>query len=199
MNKSNAMTNAQTQAGFLMLEVLITIVILALGLLGLAGLQAKIQTSETESYQRIQAILLLQDMTNRLSSGRLNAGAFITNAPLGTGDDQPTTCSTLTGASRDHCEWSQELKGAAEKQSGSAGERRCVDDDNVRCIGAMAGARGCIDLIAGSNPPVYRISVAWQGMTPLGTPSLPCGQDLYGAEGYRRVIAGYVPIANLSN
>ena len=186
MNKSNAMTNAQTQAGFLMLEVLITIVILALGLLGLAGLQAKIQTSETESYQRIQAILLLQDMTNRLSSGRLNAGAFITNTPLGTGDTQPTTCGTLTGAPRDHCEWSQELKGAAEKQAGSS-------------IGAMAGARGCVDLIAGSNPPVYRISVAWQGMTPLGTPSLPCGQDLYGAEGYRRVIAGYVPIANLSN
>ena len=41
-----------TARGATLLEVLITIVILAFGLLGLVGLEAKMQTSEVESYQR---------------------------------------------------------------------------------------------------------------------------------------------------
>ncbi|MFH1603933.1 MAG: prepilin-type N-terminal cleavage/methylation domain-containing protein, partial [Pseudomonadota bacterium] len=40
------------QRGTTMLEVLVTIVILAFGMLGLAGMQSKIFTAEMESYQR---------------------------------------------------------------------------------------------------------------------------------------------------
>ena len=180
--------SSQRQGGFLLLEVLITIVILAFGLLGLAGLQAKIQTSETESYQRTQALLLLQDMVNRVSANRIYAAAYVTANPLGSGDDQPTSCSGLTGVARDQCEWSHGLKGAAEKQSGTGA-----------ALGAMLGARGCVEQVAGSDPPVYRVAVAWQGMTQLSTSGLACGQNLYGAEGYRRAIAGFVPVANLNN
>lgn len=176
------------QSGFLLLEVLVTIIILVFGLLGLAGLQAKIQTAESESYQRTQALLLLEDMLNRLSANRNNPNAFITATPLGAGDGQPSSCAAFTGIPLDLCEWSQELKGAAEKQAGSG-----------TYLGAMVDARGCIELIAGSNPPVYRVSVAWQGLSRLNAPSLTCGQNLYGAENYRRVVAGFVPIANLVN
>ena len=41
------------QRGSTMLEVLVTIAILAVGLLGLAGLQSRLQVSEMESYQQI--------------------------------------------------------------------------------------------------------------------------------------------------
>lgn len=186
----------RTQSGFLLIEVLVTIVILAVGLLGLAGLQTKIQTSEMESFQRTQALLLLQDMVNRIKVNRLNAASYVTvvNCPLGTGSDSclgtptPASCSGLNGVALDQCEWDHELKGAGEKAAGSG-----------ISIGAMVGARGCVDLVAGSNPPLYRVSVVWQGLSQLQPPSLTCGQTLYGAEGYRRVIAGFVPVANLSN
>ena len=56
------------QGGATMIEVLITIVILAFGLLGLVGLQAKVQLAEVESYQRAQAVVLLNDMADRLNA-----------------------------------------------------------------------------------------------------------------------------------
>jgi type IV pilus assembly protein PilV len=176
----------EPQRGFSLLEALITIVILSFGLLGQAGLQAKIQVSETESYQRAQAILLVQDMANRISASRANAASYLTNGtPLGTNDNQPANCSSLTGAALDQCEWSNQLKGAAEKQAVSG-----------TALGAMSGARGCVEQV-GTNPSVYRISVAWQGMSMLKAPSFSCGQNLYGDDRYRHAVATLVPVADL--
>lgn len=173
------------QAGFSLLEILVTILILAFGLLGLAGLQAKIQVSENESFQRAQAILILQDMANRLSANRINSASYLTTTPLGTGDTQPNSCTALSGALQDRCEWSRTIKGASERQSGTSAS-----------IGAMVDGRGCVEQI-NTNPPTYRISVAWQGMSPLKAPSLSCGQNLYGAENLRRTIGTVVTVGNL--
>jgi type IV pilus assembly protein PilV len=171
-----------------MIEVLVTIVILAFGLLGLAALQAKIQAAESESYQRAQALLLLQDMADRISANRKNVASYVTGAAIGTGDSQPATCTSLTDtASIDICEWSNELKGAAERQSSSS-------------VGAMTGAIGCIAADSTStSPPVYRISVAWQGMTALKAPTVSCGQGQFGSDdGYRRAMSTLVTIADLT-
>ena len=172
------------EAGFSLLEALVTVVILAFGMLGLAGLEAKIQVASTESLQRSQAVLLVQDMSNRLSANRTNAASYVTATPLGTGDSEPAACTGLSGVALDQCEWSLELKGASEQQGGSN-------------VGSMSGARGCIDQIA-TNPPIYRVSVAWQGMAQLRSPSLACGQNLYGSDGFRRAIASFVPVACLN-
>ncbi len=51
-------------------------VIIAFGLLGMAGLQMRMQSSEMEAYQG-QALLLLNDMANRISSNRTNAAAYL--------------------------------------------------------------------------------------------------------------------------
>ena len=59
---------SQSQYGATMIEVLITIVILAFGLLGLVGLQAKVQLADFESYQRAQAVVLLSDMVDRINA-----------------------------------------------------------------------------------------------------------------------------------
>lgn len=183
---------AQRQAGFSLLEVLITMFILAFGLLGLAGFQAKTQVLEVEAYQRAQAILLVEDMANRLRANEADAASYVTDpaVPAGVNDSQPANCGGLIGAALDLCEWSNELKGATETKTVGA---------NTNPVGSMTDARGCIDLIAGSNPPVYRVSVAWQGMTVLTVPSLPCGATQYGNnDGYRRALAVTVPIANLT-
>ncbi len=172
------------QGGFMLLEVLISIIILAFGLLGLAGLQLKVQSSETESYQRAQAILLTQEMANMLSANRTNAASYVTSTPLGTGDGEPSSCSALTGVQLDQCTWSKQLKGASEVNAGTN-------------VGAMTNAVGCIESLGGS-PSVYRVTVAWQGTTQLSAPALACGQNLFGNDGYRRAISSLITIASLT-
>jgi type IV pilus assembly protein PilV len=176
--------------GTTMLEVLITIVILAFGLLGVVGLQSKMQIGEVESYQRAQAILLLQDMVDRINANRPNAPSYVSGTVFGTGHT-PGTCPTATGAARDQCEWSYALLGAAEKQS-------------TTNLGAMIGARGCVELVQAANPAagvctpgIYLVSVAWQGFSATNTtvaPAQTCGTGQYSDDKLRRVIAARVMV-----
>lgn len=145
------------QSGVSLIEILVTLVIVTLGLLGLVGMQSKLQTSEMEAYQRSQALLLLNDMASRLSSNRSNASAYATgapvSAPLGAGATCPTAVTTLV--QRDLREWCQSLQGAGE-----------IVGTNTN-VGTLLGGRGCVE--ASSNE--YRITVAWQGLTPLSDAS----------------------------
>lgn len=157
------------QMGFTLLEVLITIIILAFGLLGLASLQSKLQLTEMESYQRGQAISLLRDMQQRISVNSVNAVSYVTGNTAGTGDSQPTSCAGMTGTNLDICEWSNSLKGAAEKNNGG---------NNV---GAMVDAKGCITQVQAENtasgvckPGIYRVTVMWQGLEPTVVPGFVC-------------------------
>jgi type IV pilus assembly protein PilV len=59
------------------MEVLITVVIMAFGLLGLAGFQVRTSVMEQESYQRVQALLLVQDMAERIYANRANAATYV--------------------------------------------------------------------------------------------------------------------------
>ena len=159
-----------TGSGFSLIEVLVALIITALGLLGLAALQAKLQVSGIESYQRAQALLLVQDMGDRIATNRKHAADYVTTSgALGTGDTPTADCSTLsTIALQDRCEWSKTLQGEAEK-SGNAQR------------GAMTGARGCIQDLGNAS---YLVSVAWQGMIPLTAPAgVTCGAGLYGTSG----------------
>lgn len=175
------------QRGVSMLEALISIVVLAFGILGLAGLQAKMQTVEVESYARSQALVLLDDMAARLSAHRTAAPTYVTPSPVGTGDTQPADCSaTALGMERDLCEWSNALKGTTELSGSNA-------------VGAMIGGRGCIEQLPGVDPPSYRIVVAWQGLSPTLAPGMGCAQSLYGAnDAFRRTVAKVVSVGDLA-
>lgn len=178
------------QRGMSMIEVLVTIIILAFGLLGLAGLQLKVQNAEMESYQRAQALVLLNDMLERIGANRANAASYVTSGTIGTGDAQPASCTSLaTGAVRDICEWSNTLKGSLETSGSSK-------------IGAMIGARGCITQIQAVNaasgvctPGIYEISVAWQGLAGTVAPSKTCASGLYGSgDTLRRLVATQITV-----
>jgi len=157
------------QSGTSMLEVLITIVIMAVGLLGLAALQSQMQKSEVESYQRAQALILLNDMATRIASNRYAVADYVTGSgsPLGTGITCPST--TATQQQRDTSEWCNALQGAAEMKG-------------TALVGAMSGARGCIEDI-GSNS--YMVTVAWEGLSAISAPpnSVACGLNLYNGTG----------------
>jgi type IV pilus assembly protein PilV len=106
-------------------------------------------------------------MANRMANNR-DPGTvddYVTNTPLGTGHTCSIT-STSSRQARDACEWSNALQGVAETSGSSR-------------IGAMIGARGCIELVPGSGNQ-YMITVAWQGMGPVAAPTNnACGQNLY--------------------
>jgi type IV pilus assembly protein PilV len=182
------------QHGTSLVEVLVTLVILAFGLLGVAGLQAKMSLAEMESYQRSQAILALTEMTERMSANAAQATSYLNQGTIGNGDSQPPNCTALSGPTRDLCEWSNSLKGASEL------------DPAAKKVGAMVGAVGCITQVQASNPAlgvctagIYQVSVAWQGMNPTATPALACGQGTFGTnEAYRRVIAAAVTVGTTS-
>jgi type IV pilus assembly protein PilV len=175
-------------------EVLVTLVILAFGLLGIAGLQTKIGVAEMESYQRAQAVLALSQMTERMNTNTAQAAAYVTAGTVGTGDNQPAVCTGIVpGPNRDLCEWSNTLKGAAE-QAGAAQ------------VGGMVGALGCITQVQAPNPAlgvctagVYQVSVAWQGLVATATPALACAAGSYGAnDAYRRLITATVSVPTTS-
>ena len=67
-------SGAPRQRGVTMIEVLISIFILTVGMLGAASLQFRMQTAELEAYQRTQAIVLLQDMVARINANRKGDG-----------------------------------------------------------------------------------------------------------------------------
>jgi type IV pilus assembly protein PilV len=173
-------------AGFTMIEVLITIFILAIGLLGAAALQPRIYLAEIEAFQRAQSIMLLEDMKARINANRKQAMSYVTTTPEGTGNSIED-CSSATGATLDLCQWNNALLGAAE----SSGSTRS---------GAMIGARGCINNTVPTMPRQFVISVVWQGVNPTLAPtSTACGSGLYGAEANRRAVTATVIIGCLQN
>ena len=172
--------------------MLITLVIVAFGLLGVAGLQYRAQMSQMETYQREQALILLADMSSRIATNRAAAASYIRSAsnPLGAG----TSClaAVTTRQEMDAAQWCRALLGAAESSAGAK-------------VGAMIGARGCIESLGGKD---YLISVVWQGMAGVSAPpdSVACGRGLYDSanetscsgDRCRRAVTTVVRIGDLS-
>jgi type IV pilus assembly protein PilV len=170
-----------------MLEILIAIVIVLLGVLGLAGLIVRSNQAELESYQRVQALLLAQDMADRINVNRKVASCYsngATGVQLGTttGGGYTGTPACLVGtdpqqqqrAVADMNAWDSQLQGSAEVQSGAN-------------IGAMIDARGCITQISAATQ-TYIVAVAWQGLAATAAPGNTCAQNLYGNDALRRVV-----------
>jgi len=186
------------QAGFLMIEVLITMFILLIGLLGVVGLQARAQQTETESYQRSQALMLLRDMSDRINANRVNSASYVTgtSAPLGSGSAKDCSAPS-TMADNDLCAWSKALLGAAESSSGGTCDTSSGSTRGTNCVGAMIGARGCITDLGSST---YLVQIVWQGLAPTAAPpaSVACGSGSYGSEEQRRAVTTIVQIGNLT-
>lgn len=120
--------------GMTLIEVLVSLIVISVGLLGIAALQTVSLRSSQGSYLRTQATALADDIIDRMRANRTPAigPTYAYNMSYG----QTTTVSaTSTRADRDRWEWKEALKKELPNTaSGTA-------DGSVQVIGAKATIR----------------------------------------------------------
>lgn len=101
-------TNARSQHGASLIEVLVSMVILAIGILGISALQANSMKSNQSSYMRTQAILHAEDIVERMRSNLAGVrnGSYNDPAPaINAACLSPAACTPAQLAAHDVGEW----------------------------------------------------------------------------------------------
>ncbi|MEI2743118.1 MAG: type IV pilus modification protein PilV [Candidatus Competibacter sp.] len=102
----------ESAAGFTLLEVLVAVMVLSIGLLGLASLQVNGLRFNHSAYMRTQATLLAEEIADRMRANRLGFSANNYNNPTVV---EVTACETVAGctpaqmAQNDLFRWQQSL------------------------------------------------------------------------------------------
>jgi type IV pilus assembly protein PilV len=116
--------------GFTLVEVLVAVVVLAIGLLGMAGLQVAGLHYNHNAYLRAQATLLASDIAERMKANPVGVQAGNYDNPTAAGtqaDDCLTTtgCAAAAMAGHDFYEWNNALSTRLPNGKGVV----CIDDD----------------------------------------------------------------------
>ena len=198
MNEYRAFPPSRTR-GFTLIEILVSLTLIAIGLLGLAQLIVKGQRASFEAYQRQQAISLANDMLEKIRANRALAADYANAAPVATPLGEGTRFSDLTNETITNCAvtpctpallaaydlayWDGLLQGTTETFNAGA-----------NTAGGATNARGCVEVVipavAPSTLATYRVTVAWQGRDETVAPVVStCGNGLYGTETRRRIVS----------
>ena len=126
------------QSGFSLIEAMVTLVVLSVGMIGIASLYGQGLGAGRTALYRTQAVNLAADMADRIRLNRL-AGAAYGGAAGNNNCDPPgaATCSPVQMAAHDLLRWQASV--AALLPNG---------------VGAVAFVAG--------TPPTYTIRVTWQ-------------------------------------
>lgn len=177
------------QTGFGLVEVLVTILVLAVGLLSAASLQLLSKRSNYDAAQRTSAAHLAQDLLERMRSNSAALAGYVPAADLG-GDtlgDAPVVdcsdpgidCTPDELAAYDLWQWEELLDGELENADGAA-------------AGGLSNPTACVTGPAFGGTGTYAIAIAWRGMTEISDPETDdcgAGQGKYGdGDRYRRVL-----------
>lgn len=73
----NARSRSRRVAGFTLVEVLIALIVLSIGLLGIAALYVETLRANRSALVRTQAIALASDLADRIRANRVPADAYI--------------------------------------------------------------------------------------------------------------------------
>ncbi|MCF8177011.1 MAG: hypothetical protein K9J74_00740 [Sulfuritalea sp.] len=189
--------------------------IIAIGLLGLAGLQARALTAEAEAIARGQALNLVADLANRMAANLaavknpaspdtydMQSGG--TKTVLGTGYSNSCTTGGYAADLNLQARCCKLITQGGTKSSVSESDL-CEWDLALKGIaetagsaskrGSFAEARGCVFL---QSTNIYEIDVVWQGRDGTGAVAadLTCGSAQITSK--RRGVSRRIRVANLS-
>jgi type IV pilus assembly protein PilV len=186
------MMRIRYQNGMTLLEVMISVFVLSVGLIGIAKLQVTSKQNNFDAVQRITATTLAYEIIERMranattlteyvdtSGTRIIDKTSITSEPTPTCGNSDAVCSEVELAAHDLWEFKEALSGATEKNGNT--NTGGLDEFTACISGPDTGAAG-----------VYTVAIAWRGRIPLSNPTTNnCGatSGAYG-EGnkYRRVL-----------
>ncbi|MBD9426803.1 type IV pilus modification protein PilV [Pseudomonas sp. PDM15] len=140
-------------SGFTLVEVMIAVVILAVGLLGLASLMVRSQQSNESAYARSQASLMAYDIIDRMrankvaySSTELRKVSYATQNNAYALDELPTPCGTPASGNQ------------------AAGSAQATQDIRQWCNGLTASLPGLVpggtSIVRSGNR--YTVRIQWQ-------------------------------------
>lgn len=181
------------QRGAALVEALVAMLIIAFGVLGFIGMQARSSVGGVEGYQRAQALELLQDMAQRMNLNRVgtrqgsyqradvgvDAACLVPLAPQPAPPGFDTTAFNL--ANSDVCAW-----------------HALIRDTLGQPGAALAGVRGCITATA--NAGEYLVALVWRGVHATAPSPLACGKGdttAFPDDNLRRGVSTVVRIGSL--
>jgi len=134
-------TNLRMQLGFSLIEALVALIVLSVGMLGIAALYGQGLSAARTALYRTIAVYLAAEMADRIRANRLaRAGYDAAGAPNACGPGGGTDCTPAQLAASDKLVWST-LVGRE-----------------------LPGGVGTVVFTPGT-PPTYTITVRWQDVT----------------------------------
>jgi type IV pilus assembly protein PilV len=127
------------QRGFTLIEAMVSLVVLSVGMIGIAALYAQGLGAERTALFRTQAVNLVADMADRIRANRLGQAAYAGGAANGGCDPQSggANCSPVQMAAHDLFVWNQQVQ-----QQLPNGQWQIVHN-------------------AGDQPPSFQLTVTW--------------------------------------
>jgi type IV pilus assembly protein PilV len=133
---------SRSSRGFTLVEVLVALVIFAVGLLGIAALHIESLNAGRTALNRTQAVALASDLADRIRANRQACGAGAATCPYEGNGAVTASCENTTGC--------------------TPAELAATDIFRWRAIGAqqLPGFQATVDWTAGT-PSDYVITVQW--------------------------------------
>lgn len=135
----------QRSKGFSMVEVLVALIVLGVGMLGMASLYVTTLRANSSAQSRTQAVNLASDIADRIRANRTAIAAYRTASTAGanhnctdTAATAATNCSPADMAAHDILQWKQDLARAL-----------------------PGNPNGNITVDNGASPAIYTITISW--------------------------------------
>ena len=165
--------------GFTLIEVLVAVLILSLGVLGIAGMQVLSTRDNFEASQRTQATQIANAALDRMRANATNLSSYAGTMGGSSISSAPTACSNCTGAQiASHDQW--ELQQLVNNSDSLLSPRICITNS--------ATTSGVVSIV-----------VAWRGVSKstVSPASGSCGLDVIGSDYYKQVtISSYIAPEN---